>query len=143
VRDRAAKPGRAARTAAARRALLVACAAAGVAASAGAAAQNRPGACTPRFLFVPNGVTDVQGSTFSGRICGLNLGRNFSVLSVEVRVKPAHGVLGRGGERGGRETTAYRPNPGYRGPDRFEIEVVYRTRFGPRRTLIRVHMSVV
>lgn len=95
------------------------------------AAQNRPGVCFPRFRFVPNGVVDVQGSTFCNRVCQMWLGVSSSVTDYRLVTKPGNGILGNAGEIRGRYQVAYRPNPGFSGQDSFEIALRYR---GPRRT---------
>ena len=95
------------------------------------AAQNRPGICFPRFRFVPNGVVDIQGSTFRNRVCQLWLGVNSSVTDYQLVTRPANGILGNAGEIRGRYQVAYRPNPGFSGQDSFKLSLRYR---GPRRT---------
>ncbi|WP_342360523.1 hypothetical protein [Terrarubrum flagellatum] len=91
-------------------------------------AQNSPGSCISRFRFVPNGVTVVSGSTFRNRPCALPLGSNSSIRDYRLLVRPANGILGAAGEVGGRYQTAYQPNPGFVGTDRFEVEIVYAAR---------------
>jgi hypothetical protein len=110
-----------------------------------AAARNRPGFCIGGFRFVPNGVTDLRGSTFRDTVCAINLGARSTILDYRLVVRPSNGVFGSAGFSEGRHRTAYRPNPGYSGTDYFEFEVRYAV--GPRQiervTRVRVTISVI
>ncbi len=125
------------------RIILVLLALTGVAADA--QARNRPGFCIGGFRFVPNGFTDVRGSTFRDNVCVINLGSRSTILDYRLVVKPSNGVFGAAGFSEGRYRTAYRPNPGYAGADYFEFEVRYAVgrRQVERTTRVRVTMQVV
>jgi hypothetical protein len=110
---------------------------------ASAAAQTGAG-CTPPFRFVRGGVTAVEGRTQREQVCLINYGRRSIIVSYALTTRPKHGTIGSAGNDQGRYRTAYRPHPGYVGPDAFEADIRFRLPNGRDfATRMRVNMTVL
>ncbi|MET0604891.1 MAG: hypothetical protein ABWZ80_00395 [Beijerinckiaceae bacterium] len=107
------------------------------------AAAAQGARCTSNFTFVAGGVTEVEARTPRDQTCVLNYGRRSAILSYALVNPPARGIIGSAGNSDGRYRTAYRPNPGYVGPDVFEVDIRYIPQSGQaRNTRVRVRMTV-
>jgi hypothetical protein len=97
-----------------------------------------------RFLFVPNGITYVEGNTRVGQPCQVAFGLMGADIEVlQIIVRPLHGVLGASEKEANRRYIAYAPSAGFVGRDRFEVHIQYAPPNRPRLTTrVKVEMNV-
>jgi hypothetical protein len=112
--------------------------------SASAQSSTGIGCVDNSFGFVSNGITNVEAHTHVGQACQIAFGRRGSIVTLQIPVRPTHGILGASEKEGNRRYVAYVPQKGFVGHDRFEVYLRYMdaSRIYSFSTLVKVEMNV-
>ena len=99
--------------------------------------------CTGPFRFY-GPTASAQGTTGRDRPCTIVYGGRSDIIGYNVVQPPRFGVLGSAGHSGGHFLTAYKPNPGYVGPDEFAVSVEYapRSTHVTKSTVFHVQLTI-
>jgi len=99
--------------------------------------------CTGVFRFY-GPTASAQGTTRRDQPCTIVYGGRSDIIGYSIVQPPRFGVLGSAGHSGGRFLTAYKPNPGYVGPDEFAVSIKYapRSTHVAKSTVFRVQLTV-
>jgi hypothetical protein len=91
-----------------------------------------------QFRFVRNGTTSLEGDARGGQPCQIGFGlTGTEIETLQITVRPSHGILGASGKEANRQYIAYAPSAGYAGRDQFELHIRF-TPVGGRSSWTRV-----